>query len=244
MHAERRRGRTHARILYWFRTPPGVRVGRSPLDEDAIRSIEQAHPGIEFDWPRMLREPQNAPAPPPRPRAPERRARPRAVEAPPAPEAVISEGSSEPPPDLGMSRPADRGPGAGSDPAGTPGNPDTAAIATVAASGAPTGAESPAGARLGAEGLARLRARHADLVARIAERVAEPERREAMRAEAERLNPDAWATDEQVAAGLEGYEAVFESLRGVVGHRRKRRRRRGAAPGAADSDPGAGDEPV
>ena len=27
-------GASHTRLLYWFRTPPGVRVGRAPLDED------------------------------------------------------------------------------------------------------------------------------------------------------------------------------------------------------------------
>ena len=32
------------RILYWFRTPPGVKVGRAALDEEAIRTIEQGTP--------------------------------------------------------------------------------------------------------------------------------------------------------------------------------------------------------
>jgi hypothetical protein len=55
VHAERRRGRTRSRILYWFRTPPGVRVGRAPLDEEAIRLIEQYNADIHFDWPRILK---------------------------------------------------------------------------------------------------------------------------------------------------------------------------------------------
>jgi hypothetical protein len=42
------------RILYWYRSAPGVRVGRPALDEDAIRTIEEQHPEIEFDWPQIL----------------------------------------------------------------------------------------------------------------------------------------------------------------------------------------------
>ena len=41
VHAGRRNGRSRQRILYWFRTPPGVKVGRPALDEDAIRWIEE-----------------------------------------------------------------------------------------------------------------------------------------------------------------------------------------------------------
>src|SRR5687767_6406309 len=52
MHADRPGDRP--RILYWYRTAPGVGLGRAPLDEDAIRTIEDQHPDIEFDWPAIL----------------------------------------------------------------------------------------------------------------------------------------------------------------------------------------------
>ena len=42
------------RLLYWYRTAPGILLGRAPLDEDAIRTIEEQHPEIEFDWPAIL----------------------------------------------------------------------------------------------------------------------------------------------------------------------------------------------
>lgn len=42
------------RVLYWYRSAPGVRVGRPALDEDAIRTIEDQHPDIEFDWAQIL----------------------------------------------------------------------------------------------------------------------------------------------------------------------------------------------
>jgi hypothetical protein len=80
--------------------------------------------------------------------------------------------------------------------------------------------------RLGAEGLVRLRARYAEVMARIAERPLEDQAREELQQRAERLNPDAWVTADEVSAALEQYETVFEGLRGIVG-RHPRRRRRG-----------------
>ena len=64
VHAVRRQGRSRQRILYWFRTPPGVKVGRPALDEEAIRWIEEHNPDIEFNWPQILEaKPSSAPAP-------------------------------------------------------------------------------------------------------------------------------------------------------------------------------------
>ena len=116
--------------------------------------------------------------------------------------------------------------------------------------------QSAAGARLGSEGLSRLRARHAEVLARISERIADPARRDELKAEADRLNPDTWVTDAEVTAGLEQYESVFESLRGVLGRPRRRRRRgrgseRPATPTTEggpqsvpeDADEGGPDEP-
>jgi hypothetical protein len=86
------------------------------------------------------------------------------------------------------------------------------------------GADPPAAlARLGAEGLARLRARYIDVVGRIAERTTDEEERARLSAAAERLNPDGWSTADEVTAALEQYESVFESLRTVVGRRPPRR---------------------
>ena len=81
-------------------------------------------------------------------------------------------------------------------------------------------------ARIGAEGLARLRARYAEVMARISERPLEEGAREELREKAERLNPDGWVTGEDVTAALEQYETVFEELRAVVGRAPRRRRRR------------------
>ena len=95
----------------------------------------------------------------------------------------------------------------------------------------------PSHARLGAEGLLRLRARHAEILARISERVSDATRQEELKAQAERLNPDTWVTDGEVSAGLEGYEAVLESLRAVVGQGRRRRRRGGQVRESSPAGP-------
>jgi hypothetical protein len=75
-------------------------------------------------------------------------------------------------------------------------------------------------ARLGSEGLARLRGRYSEMLARIGERVPEPERQEELKALAERLNPDGWVTDSDVTVGLESYESTFAALRAALGPRR------------------------
>src|SRR5262245_28625642 len=59
MHASGRRGKpSKPRILYWFRTPPGVKVGREPFDEIVRRTIEAQNPGVAFDWKKLSVIPQ------------------------------------------------------------------------------------------------------------------------------------------------------------------------------------------
>jgi hypothetical protein len=50
MHWCREGTRQRSRILYMFRTPGGVRVGREALEADVLKQIESQHPDIEFDW--------------------------------------------------------------------------------------------------------------------------------------------------------------------------------------------------
>jgi hypothetical protein len=72
---------------------------------------------------------------------------------------------------------------------------------------------SAAHARLGSEGLARLRARYSEMLARISDRVSDPGRQGELKSLAERLNPDAWVTEADVNAALESYESTFAALR-------------------------------
>jgi hypothetical protein len=50
MHWCRDGTRQRSRILYVFRTPGGIRVGREALESDVLKQIEAQHPDIEFDW--------------------------------------------------------------------------------------------------------------------------------------------------------------------------------------------------
>ena len=50
MHWYREGSRQRSKVLYVFRTPGGVRVGRHPFDADILREIESQHPDIDFDW--------------------------------------------------------------------------------------------------------------------------------------------------------------------------------------------------
>jgi hypothetical protein len=43
--------------LYWFRTPPDVRVGRQPFDEAVRRALEAQYPDVRFDWRQILETP-------------------------------------------------------------------------------------------------------------------------------------------------------------------------------------------
>ena len=251
MHQDRRRGKG-SRVLYWFRTPPGVKVGRAALDEDAIRLLEQINPDVEFDWTRMLKadppaEEQRPPAlssskrpqpqqkrrdggqrqpQPHRERDGERRT------APPPP-------SIEPPVEPELEPEIDRVDAVvepdepedvSAEPLAVDHSAEPPAIVPESVAEAPSLMPSAAQARLGTEGIVRLRGRYAEVLARIDERIADAVRREELKLQAERLNPDSWVTDDEVRAGLEQYESVFESLRAVVGRRRKRRRRRGGRP--------------
>ena len=56
-----RRGRVRQRVLYWYRTPPGIKVGRSPFDEEVMRALERQYPDVKFDWESI----RSTPLPPP-----------------------------------------------------------------------------------------------------------------------------------------------------------------------------------
>jgi len=265
VHAGRRRGKTRSRVLYWFRTPPGVRVGRAALDEDAIRLIEQHNPDVEFDWTRILKSQGEEPKPAPsRERFDRSRRRPDPrpaliVPAEPAvgpdtPVVLVQEPEPEMPAiESGGFDAVDVEPiGIGVTDAESFGALDDGPAAEPPSEEPlpPTAAH----ARLGAEGVLRLRARYSEVLARISERTQDSIRQEQLKGQAERLNPDTWVTDAEVSAGLEEYETIFEALRSVIGgqvRRRRRKRRRGwqqssqtteAAPGDAGPELDGEDE--
>ena len=54
-HTFRQDGIVRMRLLYWFRTPPDIEIGRPALDADAIRDIERSNPDLSFDWDEILK---------------------------------------------------------------------------------------------------------------------------------------------------------------------------------------------
>lgn len=211
LHADRPGDRP--KLLYWYRTAPGVLLGRAPLDEDAIRTIEDQHPGIDFDWPAILAlsevmTPEDeAPA---RPRQQEGRkqrsrdqqretpSRRREESAPAAPPVMAGEtnAASEEPVDPGAS-------------AEQWFEPEDAV-------------EEPAPPRhthglleelVGREIATRLRGRYSELSARIHERHTAGVDRERWMTRAEPLNPDTWLTPEAVLEGVRRADGLFDSLR-------------------------------
>jgi len=52
-----RRGKVRPQVLYWFRSPPDVKVGREPFDPGVRRALEAQNPGVEFDWRAIVETP-------------------------------------------------------------------------------------------------------------------------------------------------------------------------------------------
>ena len=50
MHWFRDGTRQRSKVLYLFRTPGGIRVGRESMEPEVRRALEVQHPDIEFDW--------------------------------------------------------------------------------------------------------------------------------------------------------------------------------------------------
>ena len=241
VHAGRRTGRSRQRILYWFRTPPGVKVGRPALDQDAIRWIEENNPDIDFDWPKILEaQPPAVPAKEPSRQRDDarnrsrRRDRPRSQPPPPAQPPGLKELAEPAPEPIEQELEPALEPEAELDPGVLDLELEPEPIAeafeqlthpeTEEQIDPPT---MPVEQNLGREQLTRLRARYAELLARIAERGGDAERIEALREQAESLNPDTWVTDEEVRQGIEAFEPKIRDLRASLGLRRRRRSRRG-----------------
>jgi hypothetical protein len=258
LHAARGQSRQEPRILYWFRTPPHVRVGRAAIDEEAIRLLEETHPDVSFEWSRMLKA-QPPPAPPadefPRRRGKQRRPDEKKPQRPqpatPAQPARVDEAAAEieaeGPVDLTQLEPDElQEQLQAAPPAEALEASDTreAPVGILEPADAPEASRSrePAGL-LDPEVLERLRTRYAELLARISQRIPDPVQRDVLRGEAERLNPEMWVTPEEARNGLEHFEQWFEGIRSqlpaAAGHRRRRRRRgRGGSVPAPSSGPG------
>lgn len=181
------------RVLYWYRSAPGVRVGRPALDEDAIRTIEEQHPEIEFDWPHILEV--GAAMPVELERRPERGSRQRA------------EGERRRKP----SRTAEpETPVEAMDAIEAP----TSSIELISEiPEAPTHVSDLLAELVGRDIATRLRARYAEITARIHQMDADDAARAAWQTRAESLNPDSWITPDEILAGVSRADELFDDLR-------------------------------
>jgi hypothetical protein len=192
------------RILYWYRTAPSLRVGRTALDEDTIRVIEDQHPGIEFDWPQLFEEMSMVVAE--GERRPERRRRPRLreesvePETPPATMAVAGNGGGAP---AGI-------------PAPTP-PPAPEVESTVEDASEPAQANPLLEQLVGREIARKLRSRYRDLATRIAKARVDEQTRESWRVRSEALDPDRWVTPDGILNGIETADLLFDHLKREIG---------------------------
>jgi hypothetical protein len=193
MHWYREGSRQRSRILYVFRTPGGVRVGRHPLDADVQRQLEARHPDIAFDW-TAVREHQQVVEPV----IDQRRRKPRRTD-------VEDGGVQKPEPAL-----APRPEGARD---AEPVPPRHAPVPPVIQGSTPEAQ------------MAFLVEWYQRICERIPHLTASPDRRETLRALADRLNPAAWTDADQVAAGLQQAAEALERLSHVFARRRRRARR-------------------
>jgi hypothetical protein len=205
MHADRPGDRP--RLLYWYRTAPGIGLGRSPLDEDAIRTIEEQHPDIDFDWPAIL---ALAEVMTPEDEAPVRaqqqqqqrqgrRQRGRDQRPPQArnqetefPEEAPSQDAPPPPVDEPMAEPR-------TEPAPAVEMPPPSNRLV----------EELAGREIGS----RLRARHAEIIARIDDLDVDGSVKDALFKRAEAIDPELWMTPEEVLDGVRNADAQYDKLR-------------------------------
>jgi hypothetical protein len=232
MHWFRDGSRQRSKILYIFRSPPGVKVGRDPIDPDVIREIEEQHPDIEFDW-RALRENQQVidnSVDPRRPRPSRVSARPEPVEG----RRPRKDDRERPAADKPAERPK---PESAREPVAET-SPQPRIVIPTAIEGA---------AR--EDQLVFLLNWYLNLRERVPHRTQDPIRREALRALVERLNPEVWVGEEAIVAGLKDAAEALQRLSALFGKRRKRPRRsktdRAETP--MGSDPGVanmGSDPV
>ena len=93
IHESKDEGTATPRLLYVFRSPGGVRVGRAALDAPLRRELEARFPHVRFDWESLLSSQQVIDAAP-EPRRPRRRTQSASNE--PAPAARAPEPPSPP----------------------------------------------------------------------------------------------------------------------------------------------------
>jgi hypothetical protein len=211
MHIYREGQRQRTKILYVFRTPGGVRVGRDPLEPEVQRQIEAQYPDVPFNW-NAVRETQQVIESAAEPRR--RRPRPATPLEERREEQAAPVGAA---PVVPTQAPPMREP-----------EPPRIVIPAVIEGVTPD------------EQIAFLVRWFPIVRERIAKRVSDPARIEALNALADRLNPSAWTDADQITTGLQAAAEALERLSRVFSKRRRRNRRRSGGGGEVRPSTGLG----
>lgn len=231
LHSGRTRGKSRPQMLYLFRTPPNIRVGRHPLDAEAIRAVEEHNPAVTFDWKKMLKVKGSLSSESARQSAKGVRKRSRSQHGPKEPvrrqepEVRVSEVEDlKAPTDL-TDEAAPENKDKTVDPQLleaaahlTDESSDEERDAAVALSEEGDG-QHPVISLMGYDTLSRLRARYAETQARINEKTDSQRDFGSIRKQAEQLNPDRWETIEAAVTGIEQFETNAEAIRAKLGRR-------------------------
>ena len=186
------------RVLYWYRTAPGLRIGRPALDDGAMRMLEDQYPDIDFDWPYILdmgtMTPVEVEAP-----VPPRKRKPRRPDADDGADDVFREVAAAAPDD-----------------APRPAAAEDAPLDEMAPAAAPPASQRPdLLADLLGRGIASsLRARHEQIRAEVeAHAWADGAAKAAVEARLAAIDPDGWTTPDAVLGGMARIDAEVEAVR-------------------------------
>ena len=226
-HTYRRKGSSHTRLLYWFRTPHGVRVGRHSFDPEAIRSIEESNPELAFNWSKLFAVPLETST---KGSNKERKSqsskkvgRSEKVENTNSKSKDTRKISRETKESVPITD--------GIEPLNSLKVDQQSDLPKEAYSSLNEDSESvdvdwthPVVTLLGHEMLGRLRARHAEIEVRISEKNKFGSLNPAVREHADALNPNNWTTVEQSVRGIEKFETEVEIVKKLLGRRPARSR--------------------
>src|SRR5688500_17482926 len=220
MHAFEPDGRGRPRVLYACRSVPYARVGRAPIDESVQRRIETAYPNIGFDWPRLLKDAAaSAPRPeksdtrnePRKGRGRERERKPKAAraEVPLVPQVRFQEPVEAPAAELDAPAPV-----VASMPEPEPEKPTEPLVPEIPETIGALMVERgwPVVGIIGEARALVLRGRYIEIANRVRSRVEDAGEQRRLSAEAARLNPEGWKTDEQARGGVAGFDAAYDAI--------------------------------
>jgi hypothetical protein len=208
LHGSRAGGRP--RILYWFRTPPHVVVGRDALDEEATKAIEASHPGLDFDWSKMRRE---RPKPPPRSVGIPERMQKGNRRSGPAPVKASPRVSAKRVPAVEVAAKTTSGSVSQVVPEMSEG---AASLESAISTSSTQPLEHPVSALLGDEMLVKWRSVYEELNQQLQSAQLTESSKNEIVSRVQSLNPDSWLAGEEVILRIEKFDSEVAAIQGLL----------------------------